>query len=104
MSLAVNVCDPTVLSVTLTVLVPPDNAPLDGSVALASLEVMPTVCVLLTRFQSASTDRTVALNAVPALWELGVPVLPAAVPGAAVSPGPHNSPFPQAPPLTLIDV
>src|SRR5258708_1116822 len=103
MALAGNVCDPPGPSGTRRVLVPPDNAPLDGSVALASLEVMPTVCVLLTRFQSASTDRTVALNAVPALWELGVPVLPAAVPGAAVSPGPKNCSFTNAPAFTSVD-
>ena len=64
-SVAVTVCAPAVLSVTLAVLVPEDKAPLTGSVALESLEVSPTVCVLLTRFQFASTALTVTLNAVP---------------------------------------
>src|SRR6266853_4565958 len=103
MSLAVTVCEPEVLSVTLTVRVPADNAPLAGKVALESMEVMPTVCVLLTRFQLASTALTVALNAVPAPWAIGVPVLPVAVPGAAVSPGTSNCIFTNAPALTVID-
>ena len=49
---------------------------------------MPTVSVIeLTRFQFASTALTVTLNAPPAVCAVGVPVLPVAVPGAAVSPG-----------------
>src|SRR5439155_25783113 len=102
-SLAVTVCEPVVLSVTLAVLVPADNAPLAGSVAAESLEVMPTVCVLLTRFQFASTALTVALNAVPAGWAVGVPVLPVAVPGAAVSPGTSTCNFTNAPAFTVMD-
>src|SRR6266536_475615 len=101
MSLAVSVCEPPVLSVTLTVRVPADNAPLAGKVALESVEVMPTACVLLTRFQLASTALTVALNAAPAPWAVGVPVLPVAVPGAAVSPGTSNCSFTNAPALTV---
>src|SRR6266581_4728851 len=101
MLLAVSVCEPAVLSVTLTVRVPADNAPLAGKVALESVEVMPTVCVLLTRFQLASTARTVTLNAVPAPWAIGVPLLPVAVPGAAVSPGTSNCSFTNAPALTV---
>src|SRR6266481_789857 len=103
MSLAVTVCGPRDLSVTLIVLLPADSAPLDGSVALVSLEVRPTVWMLLIRFQSASTDRTVTLIAVPALWAVGVPVLPVAVPGAAVSPGTNSCNFTKAPPLTVMD-
>src|SRR5439155_23016924 len=101
LSLAVSVCVPAVLSVTLTVRVPADNAPLTGKLALESLEVMPTVWLLLTRFQYASTALTVALKAVPAPWAVGVPVLPVAVPGAAVSPGTSNCIFTNAPALTV---
>src|SRR5207247_2863407 len=91
------------LSVTLAVLVPADNAPLAGSVAAESLEVMPTVCVLLTRFQFASTALTVALNAVPAGCAVGVPVLPVTLPAAAVSPGTSTCNFTNAPELTVIE-
>ena len=42
---------------------------------------------VLTGFQLASTARTVTLNAVPAVWAVAVPLLPLAVPGAALSPG-----------------
>src|SRR5436190_85360 len=87
MSIAVTIAEPTVLRVTLTVREPADKDPLDGSVALASLEVRPTVWVLLTRFHAASTDRMVTVNEVPAVRAVGVPVLPVKVPGAAVSPG-----------------
>ena len=65
-SLAAMVCKPAVLSVTLRVRVPAANGPLAGKVGLESVEVMPTVCVLLTRFQLASTALTVALKTVPA--------------------------------------
>src|SRR5262245_12925816 len=100
-SLAVTVCAPRVRSVTLAVLVPADNEPLEGKVALVSLEVIPTVWMLLTRFQSASTDRTVTLKAVPAGCAVGVPVLPLAVPGAAVSPGTNSCSFTKFPALIV---
>src|SRR6266545_2805 len=52
---------------------------------------MPTLSLpLLIGFQLASTALTVKLKAVPADWAVGVPVLPVALPGAAVSPG-NNS-------------
>src|SRR5919197_4707541 len=102
-SVTVTVLLPAVLSVTLKVLVPATNAALAGNVALASLEVMPTVSVLLTKFQLASTALTVTLKAVPAVWAVGVPVLPVAVPGAAVSPGTSNCSFTKAPAFTVID-
>ena len=90
-SLAVRVWPPTVLSVTLNVLVPETSAALAGKVALLSEELRPTVsAIVLTRFQLASTALTVTLNGVPAACGLGVPVLPLAVPGAAVSPGTSN--------------
>ena len=44
----------------------------------------------------------VTLKAVPAAWEIGVPVLPVAVPGAAVSPGTNNCNFVNAPTLTVV--
>ena len=36
---------------------------------------------------------TVTVKAVPAVWAVGVPVLPLALPGAAVSPGSNNCNF-----------
>ena len=48
---------------------------------------MPTVSVEVTGFQFASTALTVTLNVAPAVCAYGVPVLPVALPGAAVSPG-----------------
>ena len=85
---AVRVALPAVFKVTLKVCVPLANAALDGNVALLSVEVMPTVSLtLVTTFQFASTALTVTLNAAPAVRAVGVPVLPLAVPGAAVSPG-----------------
>src|SRR5213083_2926134 len=78
-SVAVAVWLPTVLRVTLKVFVPADNAALAGKVALESLEVIPTVWVLLTRFQFASTALAVTVKAVPAVRAVAVPVLPVAV-------------------------
>ena len=58
---------PAVLSVTLNVCVrrPAPRSP--AASAFASLDVMPTVSVLLTTFQFASTALTVTLNGVPAV-------------------------------------
>src|SRR5436190_12534498 len=103
MSVAVTVWEGAVLRVTLLVRAPATNAALAGRVALMSLDVMATVCVLLTRFQSASTDRKTTLKAVPDDEAVGVPVLPVDVPGAAVSPGTSNCNFTNAPTLTVID-
>src|SRR2546427_106731 len=64
---------------------------------------MPTVSVLLTTFQFASTALTVTVKAVPAVCAVGVPVLPLAVPGAAVSPGISTCSFVNAPAFTVID-
>jgi len=66
-SVAVAVQLPAVFKVTLKVRVPATSAALAGKVALASLEVMPTVWVLLTKFQLASTALTVTVNGVPAV-------------------------------------
>src|ERR1051326_6157313 len=72
--------------------------------ALLSEEVMATVSLaLVARFQLASTALTVRLNAVPALWAVGVPVLPLAVPGAAVSPGARICSLVKAAALTVMD-
>ena len=59
----------------------------EGNVAVASLELMATVSVAVTEFQFASTEFTVTVNGVPAIWEAGLPVFPLEVPGAALSPG-----------------
>ena len=82
---------PAVLNVTLKLLLPPTSAALAGRAALVSELVRPTMSLaLLTRFQFASTALTVTLNAVPAFCGEGVPLLPVALPGAAVSPGASN--------------
>ena len=89
-------------SVTLKVCVPPTNAALGGSVALASLDAIPTMSVsVFFRFQFASTALTVTLNATPTVCDDGVPVLPEAVPGAAVSPGTKSWSFVNGPALTI---
>ena len=59
--------------------------------------------VELTRFQLASTALTVTLNEPPAVCALGVPVLPEAVPGAAVSPGSRICSLANAPALIVVD-
>src|SRR5437773_158703 len=103
MSLAVTVAPPTVFSVTAKDRVPATSGALDGNVAAASLDVMPTVSVtVLTRFQLASTALTATLNAVLATCAPGVPVLPEGVPGDVVSPGTSNWSFVNAPGLTAI--
>src|SRR5213079_2434857 len=59
-----------------------------GITANASLEPSTTLSLtVLTTFQNWSTARTVAVNTEPALWLVGVPDLPLAVPGWTVSPG-----------------
>src|SRR5262249_49441510 len=57
----------------------------------------------LTRFQLASTALTVTLKAIPAPWLVGVPLLPVAVPGAAVSPGTNSCSFVNAPTFTVTE-
>ena len=93
---------PAVLSVTLKVWVPEAKAALAGMVALLSLEVIPTVSLVLTRFQFASTALTVTMKEVPAVWAMAVPVLPVPVPAAALSPGTSNCSLAKAPALTVI--
>src|SRR5438477_8498244 len=103
LSLAVIVQLPALLKVTAKVRVPADSEALDGFVPFVSVVVMPTVSVLLTRFQFASTALTVTLKAVPVICAAGVPVLPVALPGAAVSPGASSCSFTKAPALTVMD-
>ncbi len=100
-SLAVTVALPAVLSVTLKFCVPPTSAAFEGNPALLSEELMATESVaLVTAFQLASTPLTVTLKAVPTVWAVGVPVLPLAVPGVALSPGTRSCSFVSAPALT----
>src|SRR5438093_8153008 len=102
MSVAVSVALPMVLRVTLKILLPDTRLALAGRLALLSVVVRPTVCVtLLTTFQLASTALIVTLKAAPEVRAVGVPVLPVAVPGAAVSPGTSNCSFTNAPALTV---
>ena len=80
--------------------VPLTSAALAGKVALASLELMATLSLVLTTFQLASTALTVTLKAVPAVCAEGVPLLPLTVAGAAVSPGANNCNLARGPALT----
>src|SRR5437870_9227045 len=101
-SVAVTVCEPVVPKLRAKVCVPATRTALVGKLAAESLEVMPTRSVtVLIRFQFASTPLTVIVKAVPTFWPVGVPVLPVAVPGAAVSPGTNNCNFAKAPTLTV---
>src|SRR5438094_506114 len=101
-SVAVMVWEPAVPKVTGKVCVPATRTVLVGKLAAESLEVMPTRSVtVLIRFQFASTPLTVTVNAEPTFWPMGVPVLPVAVPGAAVSAGTNNCNFAKAPTLTV---
>src|SRR5438876_431696 len=102
MSDAVTVALPEVFKVTLRVCVPPTNALSTGKLALLSLEVIPTVSLVLTRFQLASTALTVIVNDEPAVWAIGVPILPVELPAATVSPGTSNCSLANAPALTVI--
>src|SRR5581483_2772047 len=103
LSLAVTVKLPAVLGVTLNVFVPATNAAAPGAVAFVSLNPIPAVSVtVLMRFQLASTAFTVMVKAVPAVWAVGVPVLPVEVPGAAVSPGSKTCNWLNGPALTTI--
>src|SRR5438876_11482876 len=88
MFVAVTVQLPTVLKVTEKVLVPAASAALAGCVSFGSVVVMPMVLAgaELTRFQLAPYTSPVRLKVVPAVCFVGDPVLPVAVPGAAVSP------------------
>src|SRR5262245_6046928 len=87
-SVAVRVKLPVALKETIRLVVPPAMAVAAGKVALASLALRPTVSFsVLTRFQKSSTALTETAKLVPAIWALGVPVLPEGVRGAGLSPG-----------------
>jgi len=64
---ALTVAVPTVLSVTLKLLVPDTSAASAGKPALLSVEVRWTVSFVPTTFQLASTALTVTLKGVPAI-------------------------------------
>src|SRR5260370_21014538 len=103
MAVGVTVALPAIFKVTLKARVPPARAALDGRPAFASDEVMPTASVaLVSRFQLASTALTVTLKAVPAVCAMAAPVLPVALPGAAVSPGARTCSFARVPMFTPI--
>src|ERR1043166_83498 len=102
-SVAVTVKLPLVPKETTKLCVPEIRPALSGNSALESLEVMATVSeAVLTTFQLASTPFTVTLIPLLAVWELGVPLLPPALPGAAVSPGTNNCNFANSPGLTVL--
>src|SRR5206468_4074799 len=58
--------------------------------------------MVFTTFQKLSTALTVMLKAVPAVRAVGAPVLPVAVPGAAISPGTNSWSFAKAAGLTTM--
>jgi hypothetical protein len=100
----VTVREPEVLRVTVKFFVPLTRAAFEGSVAAESDEVIATVWVwVVTLFQFASTAFTVAVNELPAVCAVGVPVLPDDVPGAAVSPGRSTCSFVAALALTVTE-
>src|SRR5262245_51915033 len=102
-SLAVRVKLPVALQVTVRLVVPTGRFGADGKVALMSLELKPTVSLtVLTTFQKESTALTVIPKLTPTIWPLGVPLLPLAVPGAAVSPGTSNCNWAKAAGLTTM--
>src|SRR4051794_27804165 len=85
------------------VVVPASSAAGAGGVAFASLVLSATVSVAETGFQFASTALTVTLNDAAAVCADGLPVLPVALPGAAVSPGSRICSFANAPALIVVD-
>src|SRR6266581_3060947 len=102
-SLAVRLKLPLVLKETVRLVVPETSAVFGGSAAVASLELSPTMSVtVLTRFQKPSTALTVTPKPMPTIWALGVPVLPLALPGAAVSPGTSSCSLVKAAGLTTM--
>jgi hypothetical protein len=92
------------LNVTLKVCVPLLKAALVGNVALVSVELIAIVSLaVVTRFQLASTPLTVTVQAMPAVCAVGLPVMPVALPGEAVSPGINSWSLVKAPGLTVND-
>ncbi len=100
-SVAVRVKVPLVLKEIVETCVPLVSAEFAGRLALLLEEVIPTMSLALAdRFQLVSTALTVTLNALEATWARGVPVLPLAVPGAALSPGTNSCSLANGPALT----
>ena len=97
------VAEPAVLSASVKLFVPATSAAGAGGVALVSLVLSATVSEDETGFQLASTALTVTVKLPPAVCALGVPVLPLAVPGAAVSPGRRTWSFAKPPALIVVD-
>src|SRR5438132_1529009 len=99
------VLEPAVLRVTVKFRVPEESVLFAGRVAWPSDEVIAFASLgrSETRFQFASTALTVTLNELPAVCALGVPVLPVALPGSAVSPGISSCSFANVPTLTVVD-
>src|SRR6266851_5149300 len=101
MSVAVRVKLPLVLKETVEICVPLVSGEFAGRLALLLEEVILTMSLALTDwFQLASTALTVTLIALEAICATGVPVLPLAVPGAALSPGTNSCSLANAPALT----
>ena len=101
-SLAVAVALPAVLHVKLNVCVPALRAAFPGKTALVSLEVIATMSFVLIGFQAPSTELTVTEKAVATVCAVGEPVLPLALPGAAVSPGISSCSLAKAPAVTVV--
>src|SRR4051812_16698098 len=101
-SVALTVHDPALFSERLKVVVPATSAFGAGGVEFVSLVLIATVSADETAFQLASTALTVTLKVPPAVWPDGTPVLPDAVPGAAVSPGRRTWSFANAPGSTVV--
>ena len=87
MSVAVKVFEPAVFGVTESVFVPATSAVFAGRRRVGVGGRDADGVGGATTFQFASTALTVTLKEPPAVCADGVPVLPVAVPGAAVSPG-----------------
>ena len=88
----------------LKVWVPALRGASEGKLALLSLAATWTVSFApVERFQFASTALTVTLKAVPAVCALAVPLLPVAVPAAALSPGIRTCSLAKAPAFTATE-
>lgn len=102
LSVAVTVRAPAAFIVTGNVCVPFTSAAAAGRVAFVSLELMLTVSLTpVIKFQFVSTALTVTVKLAAALWPVGAPVLPVAVPGAADSPGARTCNFANGPGFTV---
>src|SRR3954454_16998895 len=101
-AVAVTVGLVAVSAVTENVFVPATSAAFAGSAAFKSELVIAIVSVEVTEFQFASTALTVTVKLEPAVCADGLPVLPEADPGAAVSPGISSCSLLKAPALIVV--